>query len=339
MHKPRPSTIASYAQAFASALDSKGIDPKTVFNDAGITMSSASDPFKRLTTEEVSNLFRASVRATGDPYFGIAVGSRMQPGNMHALGFALLASATLRDFYERICNYYKVVSQVANFHSYDANGDSVLAAGQIDASVCYETQDAWISIMLRFIRLVYQKDINPSWVELARPTPEGGAEPYVEYFNCPVEFECEQIRMAIDSNLMDTPLPGASPDLAQLNDDIVVDYLGKMDREDIVKRVQGLIVADLASGTLSKKRVAEKLHLSPRNLQLKLAAKETSYQDILLSTRQRLALSYLNQSKFAITEIAFLLGYADSSNFTRAFRHWHGVSPTDYRVSRKISTP
>ena len=106
-----------------------------------------------------------------------------------------------------------------------------------------------------------------------------------------------------------------------------------------MKRVQGLIVADLASGTLSKKRVAEKLHLSPRNLQLKLAAKETSYQDILLNTRQRLALSYLNQSKFAITEIAFLLGYADSSNFTRAFRHWHGVSPTDYRLTRNISTP
>ena len=42
-------------------------------------------------------------------------------------------------------------------------------------------------------------------------------------------------------------------------------------------------------------------------------------------------------SHLAITEIAYLLGFSDASNFTRAFRRWFGVSPRDYRVARKIT--
>jgi hypothetical protein len=53
--------------------------------------------------------------------------------------------------------------------------------------------------MLRFIRFVYPQDINPSWVELARPIPEEGDGPYIEYFKCPVRFECDQIKIAMTS--------------------------------------------------------------------------------------------------------------------------------------------
>jgi AraC-like DNA-binding protein len=78
------------------------------------------------------------------------------------------------------------------------------------------------------------------------------------------------------------------------------------------------------------------MHMSPRNLQLKLAANDTTFQDTLDSTRQNLAAGYIEQSHLAITEIAYLLGFSDASNFTRAFRRWHGVSPRQYRVQRKI---
>jgi AraC-like DNA-binding protein len=34
-----------------------------------------------------------------------------------------------------------------------------------------------------------------------------------------------------------------------------------------------------------------------------------------------------------ITEITFLLSFSDTSNFTRAFKRWEGVSPTQFRSS------
>lgn len=330
-------TMASYVQAFASALEDRGIDPQSVFDEAGICLQRTSDPLKRITEREVGKLFKAAVQATGDPSFGIAVGERMQPGNLHALGFGLLSSSTLRDFYERICTYYRVVSQSADFRSYDVDGESILATTNVGASVCYETQDAWATMMVRFLRFLYQKELNPLWIELSRAEPEAGAQPYLDYFCCPVRFGCDQNRIAIDGALMDLPLPGASPDMAQHNDEIVMEYLEQMDRQDIVNRVRRHIIQDLASGTLTKQGVADKMHMSPRNLQLKLAAENTTFQDTLDSTRKNLAVGYMEQSHLAITEIAFLLGFSDASNFTRAFRRWFGASPREYRVERNIS--
>jgi AraC-like DNA-binding protein len=47
--------------------------------------------------------------------------------------------------------------------------------------------------------------------------------------------------------------------------------------------------------------------------------------------RRELAERYVRDREFSITEIAFLLGYNDTSAFSRAFRCWFGRSPTDLR--------
>lgn len=336
-HQVSATTMASYVQAFASALESRDIEPQSVFEEAGISLQTSSDPLKRISEEEVANLFRVSVKATDDPYFGLAVGQRMQPGNLHALGFGLLSSSSLRDFYNRISNYYHVVSQSAEFVSYDEGSVSVLAARNLAPSVCSETRVAWLTMMVRFIRFLYQRDIDPVWIEMSSPQPERGDQPYRDYFNCPVRFACAEERIAMDISIMDVPLPGASPDMAQHNDQIVMQYLEQMDRSDIVNRVRRYIIEDLPSGKLSKQAVADKMHMSARNLQLKLAAENTSFQDTLDGTRRNLATGYMQQSHLAITEIAYLLGFSDASNFTRAFRRWFGQSPRSYRIARNIT--
>ena len=108
-------------------------------------------------------------------------------------------------------------------------------------------------------------------------------------------------------------------------------FLEKLDKADLVNRVRSLIISELASGTISKNGIADQLHMSPRSLQLKLAAKGTTFQDTLDKTRQTLAQGYMTQSSLTITEIAYLLGFADSSNFTRAFKRWTGQPPSKFR--------
>ncbi len=48
-------------------------------------------------------------------------------------------------------------------------------------------------------------------------------------------------------------------------------------------------------------------------------------------TRKELAIQYLKGSERSIIEISFLLGFSESSNFSRAFRRWTGDSPQHYR--------
>ncbi|MEY2920244.1 MAG: Helix-turn-helix domain, partial [Pseudomonadota bacterium] len=39
---------------------------------------------------------------------------------------------------------------------------------------------------------------------------------------------------------------------------------------------------------------------------------------------------YLKQGQHTLADITFLLGFADQSNFTRAFRRWTGKTPRQF---------
>lgn len=197
--------------------------------------------------------------------------------------------------------------------------------------VCDETQDAWTGFIVHLMRLLHNPDFNPVRVALMRSKPAGGGLPFEQFFKSPVVFDCEEINIYIDESDIDVPLLGASKEIAQHNDKIVLDYLAKMDRDDVVSQVRSSIIELLASGTINKQLIADRLHLSPRTLQLRLSQKDTSFQELLDDTRMTLACNYIEQRSLSVTEITYLLGFSDSSNFTRAFKRWTGSSPSDYR--------
>lgn len=82
-------------------------------------------------------------------------------------------------------------------------------------------------------------------------------------------------------------------------------------------------------------RVAQALHLSQRTLQRRLQEEGTSYQQLLDDTRRDMADQYLQQPGLTLLEVAYLLGFADPSNFFRAFRRWFGCTPNEYRARRQ----
>ena len=51
---------------------------------------------------------------------------------------------------------------------------------------------------------------------------------------------------------------------------------------------------------------------------------------MLDTTRRELALEYLTAGEHTLADITFLLGFADQSNFTRAFRRWTGTTPRQF---------
>ena len=83
----------------------------------------------------------------------------------------------------------------------------------------------------------------------------------------------------------------------------------------------------------SLENAASELGMSGRTMRRKLKDDGTSYQQELDFVRQKFAREYFARGGDSITELAHLLGFADSSAFAKAFRRWTNMSPKEYMAS------
>jgi len=83
----------------------------------------------------------------------------------------------------------------------------------------------------------------------------------------------------------------------------------------------------------NQETIAKLFNVSIRKLRYSLQDENTNYKAIIMNFKKRDALNCLNEG-MSISQAAIELGYDDSSNFTRAFRKWYGVSPSLFQTIR-----
>ena len=88
----------------------------------------------------------------------------------------------------------------------------------------------------------------------------------------------------------------------------------------------------LSAGRTGIEEVAAAMGMSRRTLARRLREVNTTYTETLEGLRQALADRYLTDSDLSVSEIGYLLGYADTSTFSTAFRRWTGRSPGQVRA-------
>jgi AraC-like DNA-binding protein len=103
--------------------------------------------------------------------------------------------------------------------------------------------------------------------------------------------------------------------------------------------VQMQIASFLRLGAYEVDAIAESLAMSKRSLQRLLAEQGLSFSRMLAEARQRRAVDWLETTDKPVGEIAFDLGYTDSSNFSRAFRREIGMTPHSFRRNREKDSP
>jgi AraC-like DNA-binding protein len=104
-------------------------------------------------------------------------------------------------------------------------------------------------------------------------------------------------------------------------------FLGR----DLPELLRLVIRAELCEGRPSASRVARLAGLSLRDMQRRLAGAEISFSELLREAVIERATELLREPHLRVTDIGLEVGYAESANFTRAFRRWTGLSPRAYR--------
>ncbi|MFQ3200910.1 MAG: AraC-like DNA-binding protein [Zhongshania sp.] len=109
-------------------------------------------------------------------------------------------------------------------------------------------------------------------------------------------------------------------------------YLFKDEEADpVLRELRATLIRLLPTGGLTIDKTAEVQNISRRSLQRRLAERGTQFSQVLQDLRHELALQYLSDERLSITDIAFLLGYADHGSFSKVFKAKSGDSPRDFR--------
>lgn len=111
------------------------------------------------------------------------------------------------------------------------------------------------------------------------------------------------------------------------------DTASRSDFGRLADLVRAEIQARLGEGAPRICEVAEALGMQRWTLQRRLEREGINFFDLVDQMRSELAGQYLGQIDLPITDIALLLGYSETSAFTRACRRWYGAPPVKVRAA------
>jgi AraC-like DNA-binding protein len=323
------STLATLSQAIYSYLESQGLDAEKLFGRAGMDAARIYDADARFPVYAINRLWQIARHETNNPCLVYEIVHHIEPRMLHAMGHAWIVSRTLIEALQRFVRYHRMLSTNMDIRLERAQGAWQLM-GRVFESGGDDSTDGLLAFTLHMCREAYGNDLTPLQVQLSRAEP-AETFPIDNFFRCQVEYGCPEDVIVFNSTDLNRRLLGANPAIAVAMEDVINTYLSRIDANDIVSRVRKIVAASLVHGEPTKQDIADEVYVSPRTLQRRLDEQESSIKRIVDETRHQLALDFLGQDHYSIKEVAYNLGFSDPSNFSRAFKRWEGMTPSEYR--------
>ncbi len=263
--------------------------------------------------------------------FALRLARGIAPRHFGVVGFAALACGTLAEALQRLERHHRSV--------YDVN---LAQLSPTPMGLCIEwgvergrpgalVDETALAALVQLTRELTGRPLRALAVDFVNPRP-ADLRPYEDFFGGPVRFGQASTRLLLSARDLALPLRGADAALLALLDAQAEQLLQQ------VATVSGplavwrqALVGLIRSGRTSLADLALSQQMSPRSLQRRLTEQGQSFQGLLGQTRRQLAEAYLRDPDVELAEVALLLGYSEQSAFTRAFRHWTGQAPLQWR--------
>ena len=176
-----------------------------------------------------------------------------------------------------------------------------------------------ITVQLRTIRLILGQQWCPVRVEFSHPAPDQPGF-HRSVFRCPLLFGADQTALVLHRDDLVRPSPNGNAHLtAYLERQLEAARTAR--RVDLLRPLERLVTASLASGGMTLERAGLALGIGTRTLQRALAARGMTFSELLTTVRKRIVADYFAyQRQPNLTELAHRLGYGEASAASRFLR-------------------
>lgn len=315
---------------------SAGLDVQAIFHRLGYDMSRLGSRELRTPTQQQAVFWQTVEAVTGDPDIGLHLCPHLPPFRGEVLEYLMFSAPTFGDGARRALKYLRLVSDALDVQLID-DAQGARAAVQATASEAPQlrhTEICMVHGVIRFCGEVTENRYPPRQVRL-HCSRRAAQKDYEKVFGCPVAFDSPQSEIWFDPAMMSYRSPRCDADLLKLHEDLAEKRLSVLKRQDLIERIRMIFASKLELETCDLDDVARELKLPARRLRFELARAGTSFSDVLADFRYALARKLLGKTSEPIDNIVYLTGFSEPSTFYRAFKRWSGMTPVQYRESKR----
>lgn len=308
-----------------------GFDPMDVMRHAGLPPELLTQPNVHLTLAQYRALWVALETLAADPTFVIELGKLTVSGSFHAISFAALCASDLRTAAERVRDYKRLIApETLELRDDDGEFTVVWKWDDPDANMPVSEEAMAAVFMTELARVGSRAQIVPTRVIVSEPLSHPG---FAEYFGV-VPEEGSSVQLSFRGEDAALPFLTVNEAMWEIFEPEIQQRLSRLGaRAPAAVRVREHLLECLPAGEASADNIAERMGLSRRTLQRRLADEDCVFRDIVQEVREELSQHYLRNTELSYGEIAFLVGYDDASSFFRAFSRWTGTTPERMRVA------
>ena len=327
-------TLSRHACARARAA---GIDVGPLITKAGLTREQVEDDSVRLTVEGQIEFVELIANALQDDFLGFHVAESLDLREMGLLYYVPASSETLGNALRSLERYSIIGNEGVALRI--SEGDDLAVTFRyvgVPRLLDRHQLESHLTCLVRLCRQLTNGRLLPIRVNLCHRRKRGNPE-LNRFLGCDVVFGAAADEVAFPGAATAMPVVDADPFLSQLLTKYAEEVRSsKESAKDTFRGVVERTIAELMPhGNARAVEIARRLGMSPRTLMRRLAAEGLTLGEILSELRADLACRYLKDEEWAISQIAWLLGYQEVSAFTHAFKRWTGKTPSEVRAQNE----
>lgn len=324
--------LAAAATGLGQFIESTGADVDRILGHSGVDPEILSRPTQSLRLVSYCKVLEEAALQADFGNFGLYYGKQFMPQALGLIGYIGLCSDTLG---EALRNFVYAF----HWHQHDTfvqvveQDDCWRVDYQVrHGAIVSRRQDAELTMgmVLNLIRSACGNSWAPRQVQFEHPRPEQWHE-HCKVFDAPVYFDQPFNSLLVPKRELNRPMPGRDPMLLAVMLDAIRRLNSVSPSQNLIDQTRAQIQVALLKGEPDLEWIADQLGLSRWSLQRRLRAAGLTFSRLVDQVRCDLATSYLRQAHIPISEMGMLLGYSETSAFSRAFKRWFGVSPRQFR--------
>jgi len=310
-----------------------GFAQSEVLDITGIIEEQLQDPKSLIYFDQFRQLIRNSLRMTNNPQLGLAFGKRLHFTGYNTFVMGAVANKTFLHALRFAGKTHAVVNPSVRLAILE-NKDHVNV--DLQQTVPWDDThgfvvDTLITACHELVSLFDAEIAAEVVYSIDYPCPPD-LDIYSRHVSGKLIFDCPFPRISIPRTFCRRPLTMYNPTAVIEAEKELQNFLERINQQRLALLFE---IKELVASHLGEipafGAVAAHVHMSPRTLNRRLKAIGTSYKEIVSDTRKRHAFEYLSGNNLTIDQIAKRLGYKDPSNFSKAFKHWTGLSPSEFR--------